>query len=401
MLNSKLKKILCLICIVSITFMSGCTYNDTKTVSEEKTEGEEKQEKEAGQDKEEKEALLYTKALSADDSEKPAYNLTEVRRGDFVHEMFAIGQIEYRDTYYQTLETESAKLVKYKVKEGDMVKKGDVILTYEQVFDEVSYAQRVADVNQQEKEYTAGYDSRRAEIVQAEHDLSELKDKTERDIKQLEIKKLKLALKKYQEMKVNIEEARKELNEYKAEFEATKVYADHDGYIMKLSAFKKGDVMGKGAVVAIISPKKDYLIKIEDLPEVELRYNADVTISIASDDGEVSFPGRVIMSSNILSYSNAQEAAYVEFNEKPADLPGGPIKVYFQSRSLKDVLLVDKNAVGFEKMGEGANIEEVPYVYVYENKMACKRYIEVFGNNNKDYLVLSGLNEGQQVAIYR
>lgn len=107
------------------------------------------------------------------------------------------------------------------------------------------------------------------------------------------------------------------------------------------------------------------------------------------------------MSSNILSYSNAQEAAYVEFNEKPADLPRGPIKVYFQSRSLKDVLLVDKNAVGFEKMGEGANIEEVPYVYVYENKMACKRYIEVFGNNNKDYLVLSGLNEGQQVAIYR
>lgn len=172
MLNSKLKKILCLICIVSITFMSGCTYNDTKTVSEEKTEGEEKQEKEEIPDKEEKEALLYTKALSADDSEKPVYNLTEVRRGDFVHEMFAIGQIEYRDMYYQTLETESAKFVKYKVKEGDMVKKGDVILTYEPVFDEVSYAQRVADVNQQEKEYTAGYDKRRAEIVQAEHELS-------------------------------------------------------------------------------------------------------------------------------------------------------------------------------------------------------------------------------------
>ncbi len=395
MLNSKLKKILCLICVVSIILMSGCTYNDTKTVSEENTESKELQEQE------EEEVLLYTRALSSDDSEKPAYDLTEVRRGDFVHEMFAIGQIEYRDIYYQTLETESAKLVKYKVKEGDKVEKGDVILTYEPVFDEVSYAQRVADVNQQEKEYTAGYDSRRAEIVQAEHDLSELKDKTERAIKQLEIKKLKLALKKDQEIKVNIEETKKELNEYKAGFEATKVYADHDGYVLKLSEFKKDDIMSKGAVVATISPKKDYLIKIEDMPETELRYNADVTISIASDGGEVSFPGRVIMSSNILSYSNAQEAAYVEFNEKPADLPDGAIKVYFQSRSLKNVLLVDKNAVGFEKMGEGADIEEVPYVYVYENKMACKRYIEVFGNNNKDYLVLSGLNEGQQVAIYR
>lgn len=395
MLNSKLKKILCLICVVSIILISGCTYNDTKTVSEENTESKELQEQE------EEEVLLYTRALSSDDSEKPAYDLTEVRRGDFVHEMFAIGQIEYRDIYYQTLETESAKLVKYKVKEGDKVEKGDVILTYEPVFDEVSYAQRVADVNQQEKEYTAGYDSRRAEIVQAEHDLSELKDKTERAIKQLEIKKLKLALKKYQEIKVNIEETKKELNEYKAGFEATKVYADHDGYVLKLSEFKKDDIMSKGAVVATISPKKDYLIKIEDMPETELRYNADVTISIASDGGEVSFPGRVIMSSNILSYSNAQEAAYVEFNEKPADLPDGAIKVYFQSRSLKNVLLVDKNAVGFEKMGEGADIEEVPYVYVYENKMACKRYIEVFGNNNKDYLVLSGLNEGQQVAIYR
>ncbi len=384
MLSNRLIKTLCFVCAVCMIVMTGCRQSADEAVSEEQTD-----------------TLLYTKALSKDDSEKPVYDLAEVRRGDFVHEMFAIGQVEYRDTYYQTLEADTAKLVKYKVKEGDRVKKGDVILIYEPVFDEVDYAQRVADVNQQEKEYTAGYDSRRAEIVQAEHDLSELKDKTEREIKQLEIKKLKLSLEKYQEVKANIQETRQELNEYKAGFEETKVYADHDGYVMQLSEYKKDDIINKGAVVAVISPKRDYLIKIEELPEEELRYNADVSISIASDSGEISYPGRVIMSSNILSYSNAQEAAYVEFNEKPADLPGGTIKVYFQSRSLKDVLLVNKDAVAFEKMGEGADIEDVPYVYVYENKMACKRYIEVFGNNNKDYLVLSGLSEGQQVAIYK
>ncbi len=384
MLNNRFMRAVCIVCAICLIVMSGCRKSTDESV-----------------DKEEAEEFLYTKALSDDDSEQPAYVLSEVRRGDFLHEMFAIGQTEYRDTYYQTLEAESAKLVRYKVKEGDSVKKGDVILVYEPVFDEVDYAQRVADVSQQEKEYTAGYDSRRAEIVQAEHDLSELKDKTERQIKKLEIEKLKLALRKYEEVWTNILEAKKELEEYKAGFEETKVYADHDGYVMQLSEYKKDDIISKGAVVAAISPKKDYLIKIEELPEEEMRYNAEVTITIAADDGEVSYPGRVIMSSNILSYSNAQEAAYVDFIEKPAELPSGTIKVYFQSRALKDVLLVDEDAVSFEKMGEGADIEEVPYVYVYENQMACKRYIEVYGNNNKDYLVLSGLSEGQQVAIYK
>ena len=45
-------------------------------------------------------------------------------------------------------------------------------------------------------------------------------------------------------------------------------------------------------------------------------------------------------------------------------------------------------------------IEDSPYVIQNPEERKGKWH-EVFGNNNKDYLVLSGLNEGQQLAIYR
>ena len=91
----------------------------------------------------------------------------------------------------------------------------------------------------------------------------------------------------------------------------------------------------------------------------------------------------------------------MEILEEPEGVDwSGAIKVYFESKLVKDVLMVDSKAVLFESKNEGSNAVSVPYVYIYDNGNIFKRYIQVFGSNNKDYLVLSGLDEGQKVAIY-
>ena len=348
----------------------------------------------------EPESMLYTEILDTlTGNPEDKYDLAEVRNGDYEHKIFAIGQVEYRDLYYQTLDIEEARVVEWNVAEGDEVKKGDVILTYTAVFDEVTYAQRMADVTRQEKEYTAGYDMRRAEIIMAEHSLKEITDENEKEIKKLEIKKLKLALNAYTKQKSSITELKNEIAQYKNGINTTEVIANHDGVIMECGDFKADDIIRKGNIVATISPMKDYIIRIDDLTEGNLRFNDDVMVRFESDNGNVELDGKVIMSSNILSYANVQSYAYVKLVDVPDDfVPKGTIKIFFSSKALKNVLLVDAEAVNFETMGEGTAVEEVPYVYIFENGNAYKRYIEVFGNNREEYLVLQGLTAGQKVV---
>lgn len=380
-----------LFCAAGALFMTGCKKADDKQSIQQEPEG----------------ALLYqeTSDDGSDTDSKGSYQIAKVRRGDFSYEMFAIGNLEYRDLYYETMETETAKVIEFKVAAGDKVNKGDVILTYEPVYDEVEYAQRLAQIEQQEKEYTAGYDTRRADIIKAEHELSGLKDNTEKEIKKLEIKKLKLALKKYQESSDNIKEQREELNEYQKGINKTEVVASHSGYILELGEADENSAMHKGNIVAVISPKKDYYIKVNDNTKGALRYNSDVKISVAqpgSGAADIEMPGRVVMCSNILSYANTTEEAYVEILDEPEGVNwSGAIKIYFDYKAAKNVLMLDSDAVLFENKNEGSNAVSVPYVYIYEDGKTYKRYIQVFGSNNKEYLVLEGLEEGQEVAIYR
>jgi len=382
MLKSNLKRIsILLVMTLVIGSVAGCD----KKAPEEITEPE---------------SLLYTEILDTlSGNPEDKYDLAEVRSGDYEHKIFAIGQVEYRDLYYQTLDIEEARVVEWNVSEGDEVKKGDVILTYTAVFDEVTYAQKVADVTRQEKDYTAGYDMRRAEIIMAEHSLKEITDKNEKEIKKLEIKKLKLALNAYMKQKSGITELKNEIAQYKNGINTTEVIANHDGFVMECGDFKADDIIRKGNIVATISPMKDYIIRIDDLTEGNLRFNDDVKVRFESDKGNTELDGKVIMSSNILSYGNAQNYAYVKLVDVPSDfVPKGTIKIFFSSKALKNVLLVDAEAVNFETMGEGTTVEEVPYVYIFENGNAYKRYIEVFGNNREEYLVLQGLTAGQKVV---
>lgn len=407
--NNILKKaalIFCsMACLCILSFSFGACSNSNKENKASTSENVVTEKPAADAEKEEKnEKLLYTEALNGYGSsgENVNYQITEVKRGDFKYEMFAIGNVEYRDLYYDTMETEEAEIVEYKVNIGDKVNKGDVILEYKPVYDEAGYKQRAAEVEQKEKEYAAGYDTRRAEIIKAEHELKQIKDTNEKEIKKLEIKKLRLALEKYQETSESMAEQKKSLEEYRKGLEKTEVVASHSGYIMELGEADNENIIRKGNIVAVISPKKDYCIKVNDTTHGMLRYNADVTISVASSKGgDISMPGRVVMCSNILSYGNATEDAYVEILEEPEGVDwSGAIKVYFESKLVKDVLMVDSKAVLFESKNEGSNAVSVPYVYIYDNGNIFKRYIQVFGSNNKDYLVLSGLDEGQKVAIY-
>lgn len=327
--------------------------------------------------------------------------ISKVRCGDFDYEMFAMGKLKYTDTYYETIKAQEAAFVKYNVNAGDKVKEGDVLFTCQPQYYESSLNQQIADVEQKEREYSAGYDSRKAEINQAEHDLKSITDSSDIKIKQLEIKKLNLALTKYSETQSDVKKAREELNEYMNSVESLKVVAENSGFILSLTDFAEGDTLTKGQAVAVISPEKEYLIEVDDNSNGTLRYNDNVKVSVSVGGGlpDIEIDGKVISADNILSSNNIQKKAYVKMLNEPTEVNwNSAIKVYYKSKVIKDVLMVPSGAVLFESKGEGTNVADVPYVYIYKDGETNKRYIEVFESNNEDYLVLQGLEEGEQVV---
>lgn len=64
----------------------------------------------------------------------------------------------------RSIEANEANLIEFKVNEGEFVKKGDEILTYECVYDKAEQKQKELDVERMEKEYSAGLHQRQAEI---------------------------------------------------------------------------------------------------------------------------------------------------------------------------------------------------------------------------------------------
>ena len=80
--------------------------------------------------------------LNSDNSLKTDFGkVYDVVKGTFDKEQFVLGEVCYEDVWYDSIEANEANLIEFKVNEGDFVKKGDEILTYECVYDKAEQKQ--------------------------------------------------------------------------------------------------------------------------------------------------------------------------------------------------------------------------------------------------------------------
>lgn len=332
----------------------------------------------------------------------------KVERGTFEKREYAIGEVVYTDLEYETVSvTAEARVVKIKAAVGDKVKKGDVLITLEPYNDEVEIKRRTAEVEKMEKEYEAGLDSRTADITMAENELKSISDSNKRKIKKLEIKKLKLSLSTYKKTKKTVEEERKALDELINRSNTTKVTAKHDGYIVDMRGIQVDDTLTNGQTIAVVSQKKEFYIKANEVYSDDLRYGDTVDIVIEGREarGNVTLPGKVVSASNILNPRSNQFTAMVipDMDTMPADDGNtfsleDPIKVYYKSAYAENVLLIPVKAVLHEDDNTGE--EDITYVYIKSGDDVRKQYISIV-DKNKDYVrVESGVEEGDTLIVY-
>lgn len=314
-----------------------------------------------------------------------------------------IGEIVYEDLEYEAIMADEAENVEFLVEEGDKVKKGDVLVTYDVVNNEIEIAEFTRDVERMEKEYSAGYDSKKAEINMAEHELKKLTDKTDIEIKKLELKKLKNSLDKYTETRETVLNARKELNQCIEDNKASQVVADRDGYVIAIN--KKDGNYYKNDNVVTISKKQKYHIEVEAHEDVTgLKYGSDVDIRVEGgmNGKDVTMKGKVIAAPNILNADYTYDPARVEIIDEPEGVDWSkPIKVLYEGINIDDALLVPVDAVMTEKSNGGTYIDETEYVYISKDGVIYKSYLNIIDKNNEYYRVCDGVSEGDTLVLFR
>lgn len=314
-----------------------------------------------------------------------------------------IGEIIYEDLEYEAIMADEAENVEFLVEEGDKVKKGDVLVTYDVVNNEIEIAEFTRDVERMEKEYSAGYDSKKAEINMAEHELKKLTDKTDIEIKKLELKKLKNSLEKYTDTKETVANARKELNQRIEDNKVSQVVAGRDGYVIGIN--KKDGNYYKNDNVVTISKKQKYHIEVEAHEDVTgLKYGSDVDIRVEGgmNGKDVTMKGKVIAAPNILNADYTYNPARVEIIDEPEGVDWSkPIKVLYEGINIDNALLVPVDAVMTEKSNGGTYVDETEYVYISKDGVIYKSYLNIIDKNNEYYRVCDGVSEGDTLVLFR
>lgn len=399
-----------------------------------------------------------------------------VERGDVDRILEVNGNVETqeKETYYSKV---NAKIGSVNVKEGDFVKKGDVLVSFDE--EEIDYmlkleelkaeAERgaynnamqqnskisslnneanvnLAILNQQIADYQAAYDRLSTYLVDKRVDLSyegeNLQDKLAKATPGTsEYENLEKAVRENaynQQFSGDIIETQKELNklathlayckEYKAEMtsqkaatqtavltsgqkenlEATKetselvcahnvanletakkgIVAEFDGIVTTVSA-TEGSNVAEGTDLVTLDSTENIILKLSvnkyDIVNVEEGQKATVRIKNKDYTGTVSRIAR-------MTDKGAVGVGVEVTLDEPDDdiILGLEAKVKITSASKENVLRIPLDAI----MGD--DLEE--YVYVYNNKKAVKKNIEI-GVKNDDYAeVISGLSEGDIVV---
>lgn len=338
-------------------------------------------------------------------NEDTNYKTSVVKKGDFATTYYKNGEISYNDLTQITSPVTNAYFKRFKVAVGDKVSKGDVIAIIEPDYDETQMEKQKLELSRAKKQYTAGLEQKKSAVTQAEHNLSFLKKKSLDYVKQeIEVKRLKKELAQYIETEEQVKALQDAYDLQIAESKKTKVKANCSGIVASLgssdSELTEDTFISSGQVIATVRTSNDFILTVPD-EEQALRFNMKVKISLGSDRSSLTdtLTGRVFSAGNLSnSQDNTTQVAKINVSKADRakyDFEQNNIFIEYDTMRMKDVLLVETQAVQIEKLDD----TEKYFVYALEDGKMHKRYIVSDFSNDDYYLVEQGVTEGETLVI--
>ncbi|MCR5154458.1 MAG: hypothetical protein K6B75_06390 [Lachnospiraceae bacterium] len=278
---------------------------------------------------------------------------------------------------------ESVTFGRFNVSEGDYVTAGTVIAECE-----VNISEEELSAKKEELEYL----KKNLEIKKTAYET--MKNELDFTLKEIDGYKARLdyAYLQYKEyadvVSARIETLTNEIEISEGTRTANTIVAPIDGYIDKLAYIKEGDTVTNTRWVAMIHSEAEEYLQITDR---NATVNPLMKVTVMSG-GNTYYEGRVVQADASLASDIRTGYAYVELTDKSVKISDleNPV-VYVEKPVVENALLVSRTSVNTSKGKK--------YVMIVENGTAKKRYVTVGPNSSDYYVVITGLKEGDTVAI--
>lgn len=308
---------------------------------------------------------------------------------------------------------DGAKVKEVRVKNGQEVKKGDVIAILEAGNGMSAVLDNSADMSSKKREYEY-------ETAISQTELEKLQKQQEEMIRQetaytaaykklaLEIRTLQLTL---QKETVNYEyemgRLQREYAQNVKENGEIAIIAERDGMIKELASLSEGYTLEKDSLICKIVDPDLICIKLF-ADDVKMPVGSKVSVVRGIMDGELS--GRVVSSVTeaqgtlypsgmYISEKSSQtkDAVYIMLDNEDAYEKLGSFGVKVSVWNVEDAIVVDRDCIytqGDSKTGKR-------YVWVSEDGNLSKRYVTI-GYLDADVVwIVQGLQEGEQIVLER
>ncbi len=300
-----------------------------------------------------------------------------VKKGAIVSRVSASGNLKAKSQIDISAET-IGRIKKIYYKEGDYVKKGNLIIELD-------------DIKARANKKLA-----RAQLAQAKQDFTRAKELFEKKL---------ISEENFEKAKLHYESARASYEQALDAYNKTKIYAPISGKIMKINV-EEGEtaVMGtmnyQGTVLMTIADLSRMIavVKVDetDIPQIKIGQAAEVVADALPDSafkGKVTKVGLMPIVSHLATETATEFEVEIELDEfSPRLRPGMNVKADIIVNKKSDVLTIPLQAVGRKKKKKDT-------VFLVKDGRAELKEVEIGARSDTDAEIISGLVEGDTVII--
>lgn len=358
-----------------------------------------------------------------------AYQSVVVERGN-ISTYYSFSGNVLASTKDEYIANSKIEIKEYKVKTGDIVKKGDLLYIVDDSDFKSTINQAKASLSTAQNSYNSTVATIQSQIDQARssYDLAEMNkedalnnlnryyklydlggaslvelENMEKAYKQAQINadNAYASLKLLEETTgpININNAKNQLISAQSSYDATlkqigdiEVYSNVDGEVTFCSSDYK--ISAGSTIVSVTnfdSLKASIRVDEYDINAIEIGKTANIYVSAVGDNvqGVISNLSKNANSTQGIAYFNAE----VSIPNTDNILEGMSVEVQIPNKSVENVLIIPIKAISFTDRNE-------PYVYIKDNNKIVTQMIETGVNDGVYVEVTSGLNENQEVYYH-
>lgn len=315
----------------------------------------------------------------------------KVAEGDFIISAAGGLTVVYPHKAELTWEQSGARFAEVRVKKGQQVKEGDVLMTFDTQVSQAELAELRLQRQRKWDAYLAGKETRLAAIEAAKQKALGLTG-YDLQIAELEIEKLQAQCDAYAFQSTrSVYAIDDQIRELESKDQNNVLTAPFDGVIDSVVSFSAGDPVTPRAVLITMHATDVFLLQAKD-PNGLLRYGMPVTVESRSKTDTTFYTAHVVTAPNLLPASASDNTVLVAFDEAvtEAELENN-LSYRADSQVLLGVLTIPKSAI--EREGEKA------FVYVLEDGTVQRKYITAYTGSGINAWVCEGLSAGQMLVI--